>query len=368
MSSALQKWRDSVKETMGISIPGTVVAMAKKSGPIGVVTSGEADIEAKTPIAPSTSFHVGSISKLFTAALILKLAQENKLSLTDPVSKFLDYVPNGSNIEVRMLIQHTSGLPDLDTTTISEEQTPREIAEANLGQAAPEAPGETFRYNNLGYILLGLIAEEVTQTTWAEEVKTRFLDPLGMKNTYVYAYQTGAEAVKGYDIKCEGATAEVCIGKPSELEAVSHSAEWKAAWSAGGMVSTAVDLVVWIRALVAGDVLDAEHKNIMITLTPQSADQYRDAYIAAGKRQLALGEGTGLQGFDVEGVGDCWGHAGSISGSNGIAAYCPDKDVAIAILNNISIAGDNPLVPGLEQLTPAAIGALENAGFAVNSR
>ncbi|MCU1482725.1 MAG: hypothetical protein JWQ19_3511 [Subtercola sp.] len=124
------------------------------------------------------------------------------------------------------------------------------------------------------------------------------------------------------------------------------------------MVSTARDQATWIRDLVAGDVIDAAHKQLMQNLTPLSSAYYSSAYAKAGIPAVQLGEGAGLASWNVPGVGTCLGHAGSIPGSNGIAAYCPDSKLSIVILNDIDPAGTSPGYPGLVELAPAALKAL----------
>ena len=219
-------------------------------------------------------------------------------------------------------------------------------------------PGTEYQYLNAGYIILGRIAEKASGKVYADLVHTRFVIPLGLHNTYVDGYGTGPEVVKGYDLACAGATGSDCLGKPSKPAAVATSPQWKGAWSAGGMVSSARDQTVWLRDLVAGHVLDAAHGRLMKTLTPLSSRYYTDAYAKAGLAPVQLGEGAGLATWDVPGVGKCLGHAGSIPGSNGIAAYCPDHDLSIAILTDVNPAGSSPGYPGLLALAPAALRAL----------
>jgi hypothetical protein len=124
------------------------------------------------------------------------------------------------------------------------------------------------------------------------------------------------------------------------------------------MVRTAGDQAIWLRALVAGNVVHATHRQLMQNLTPLSSEYYSAAYAKGGITPVQLGEGAGLATWSVPGVGNCLGHAGSIPGSNGIAAYCPDAGLSIAILNNLNPAGTTPGYPGLVELTPAAVAAV----------
>ncbi|GGF15886.1 hypothetical protein GCM10011399_07170 [Subtercola lobariae] len=220
-------------------------------------------------------------------------------------------------------------------------------------------PGTEYQYLNAGYIILGRIAELAAGEPYDALIRARFIDALGLTSTYLDGYGTGPDALAGYDLTCGAGNGSDCLGKPSTPTATRPSPQWTGAWSAGGMVSSARDQAVWIRALVAGDVLDAAHKQVMQTLTPLSSAYYSGAYGKAGLTPVQLGEGAGLATWAVPGVGTCLGHAGSIPGSNGVAAYCPDAQLSIVILNDIDPAGTAPGYPGLVDLAPAALAALK---------
>jgi D-alanyl-D-alanine carboxypeptidase len=234
----------------------------------------------------------------------------------------------------------------------------QELVDNVFAQTPIAEPGTEYQYLNAGYIILGRIAEEASKKTYQNLVQDRFIEPLGLKGTYLDGYGTGLEAVHGYDLACAGATGSDCLGKPSAPAAVESSPQWKGAWSAGGMVSTAHDQAIWLRDLVAGNVVDPTHKQLMQTLTPLSSQYYNAAYAKAGIPAVQLGEGAGLATWNVPGVGSCLGHAGSIPGSNGIAAYCPEHGLSIAILNTINPAGTTPGYPALIELAPAALQAI----------
>lgn len=256
-----------------------------------------------------------------------------------------------------MLLEHESGLYELDMDLVGTASIQAVID--NVFEQTPIAePGTQYQYLNAGYLILGRIAEEAAGEPYDRLVHTRFIEAYALSDTYLDGYGEGSEAVTGYDHECDGATGSDCLGKPSKPEPVTSSPLRTGAWSAGGMVSTARDQTIWLRVLVAGDVLDAEHKALMVTLTPLSSQYYRDAYGKAGVTPVQLGEGAGLATWAVPDVGNCHGHAGSIPGSNGIAAFCPDKDLSITILSNVDPAGTSPGYPGLVDLAPAALAAL----------
>jgi D-alanyl-D-alanine carboxypeptidase len=261
-----------------------------------------------------------------------------------------------------MLLEHESGLYELDFSLVGTASN-QQLIDNVFAQTPIAEPGTQYQYLNAGYIILGRIAEEASGKTYDELVQTRFIEPLDLQVTYLDGHGKGREAVTGYDLSCTSttgaaATGSDCLGLPSSPQAVDSSPQWTGAWSAGGMVSTARDQAVWLRALVVGDVLDQAHKQLMQTLTPLSSQYWSAAYAKGGITPVQLGEGAGLATWSVPGVGNCLGHAGSIPGSNGIAAYCPDHDLSIVILNNVNPAGTAPGYPGLVELTPTALQAV----------
>ena len=357
MADPVGSWRSSFQTgSMAFTIPGTVVGAAVGDGPVSLVAGGDAVISSQS-MAVDDAFHIGSMTKLFTAALIMQLDEEGILSLDDTIDTWFPTAPNGSKITVRMLLEHESGLYELDFSLVG--TASNQVLIDNVFAQTPIAePGTEYQYLNAGYIILGRIAEEAAGKPYGDLVKARFIDALGLRSTYLDGAGGGPEAVKGYDLSCAGASGSDCLGKPSTPQAVDASPQWPGAWSAGGMVSTARDQAVWLRALVAGDVVDAAHRQLMQTLTPLSSQYYSGAYSRAGIPPVQLGEGAGLATWSVPGVGNCLGHAGSIPGSNGVAAYCPDHDLAIVILNNVNPAGGSPGYPGLIDLAPAALRAI----------
>jgi D-alanyl-D-alanine carboxypeptidase len=359
MRGPIGQWRASyATSVLPFVIPGTVVGAAAGPGPVRVAPSGRADAEG-TAMTGDARFHIGSMTKLFTAALILQLDQEGVLSVDDTLDRWFPAAPNASTITVGMLLAHESGLAELNMDLVGH-ATSQQIVDDVFSQPPMIAPGTQYLYLNAGYIILGRIAEEATGTAYDRLVDARFIEPLGLTSTYLDGYGSGPEALDGFQITCAKGTDVACVRQPITLAAQEPSPQWTGAWSAGGMVSTARDEAVWLRDLVAGDVLDDAHEKMMRDLTPLSAASFRDMYAAEGIPAVQLGEGMGLASFAVPGVGTCLGHAGRIPGANVIATYCPEADLSIAILNAIDPAGLTPGYPGLVPLAPAALAALRD--------
>ncbi len=357
LAAPMDSWRASFQSgPMSFTIPGAVVGASLGDQTMQLAASGDAVLGSR-PMAADDAFHIGSMTKLFTAALIMQLDQEKKLSVDDTIDIWFPTAPNAMKITVKMLLEHESGLYELDFALVGK-VTEQQLVDEVFSRKPISEPGTQYVYLNAGYIILGRIAEMAAGQSYGELIRTRFVEPLGLRNTYLDGDGDGLEALTGYDLSCTGATGSDCLGKPSTPRAVTSSPQWKGAWSAGGMVSTVSDQVTWLRALVAGDVVDAAHRALMQDLTPLSSEYYSAAYGKAGITPVQLGEGAGLATWMVPGVGRCMGHAGSIPGSNGIAAFCPDRNLSIAILSNSNPAGVTPGYPGLVELTPVALRAV----------
>ena len=176
-------------------VPGAVVLLRTPQGEFAV-NYGTTQLGLTTPPRADTHFRIASNTKTMTAAVILQLAQENKLSLGDAVSKYVSGVPNGDNITIAELLEMRSGLynytdaPELsakidrDPTKV---WTPDELLAIAFKHPANVPPGTTFDYNNTNYALLGLVAEKVDGKPLATAMQDRLFGPLGMTNTLLPA-------------------------------------------------------------------------------------------------------------------------------------------------------------------------------------
>lgn len=296
--------------------PGAAVIVTQGGRTVYVRGRGLADIEAGTPIGPETVFRLGSITKQFAAAIILQLADEGRLSLDDPVSRFLpDYPAPGSGATVRQLLNHTGGIQ-------SYTGIPGWMAEANTNRAyttdelvavfrdlpAPSQPGQVWAYNNSGYVLLGAIIERVTGMAWDRAVAERIARPLGLTTI---RSGIGEENVPHM---ARGYTGSANAPQPSQLihMSVPHAA--------GALIGTVGDLAIWAQALHHGRVVGAESYAAMIAPTAMPDWQ-------------SVPYGYGLAPGDVRGR-PAIGHSGGIFGFATDSIYIPEADLFVAILAN----------------------------------
>ncbi len=313
-------------QTQGF-VPGMTVLVARDGQKLFEAGYGFADIEKKTLITPETKFRIGSITKQFTAAAILKLAEQGKLKISDPVAKYFPETPNSLTITLRHLLTHTSGLhsyterPDF-YVGVSQPIVPSVLI-ASLQADAPDfAPGARFEYCNTNYYLLGEIVAKVSGQSLADYLRTTFFGPLGMKDTGIYLNATPPpDMARGY---------AVADGR------ITLATDWDMSWAggAGALYSTVDDLWRWTEALHGGRVLNADSLKAMTTPNP----------LPPGTD--GLNYGFGLVISDVEHLPAIW-HNGGLDGWSANLIWLPKQKVTV-----VALANAMPAAPGLE---PGAI-------------
>jgi len=220
---------------------------------------GLANMEWNIPNEPDTRFRLGSITKQFTATLILQLVEQGKLKLDGKVSDYLDGYrkDTGAKITIHHLLSHTSGLPNytaqpgfLETVSRNPYAVEAFVRQFASGDLEFE-PGAKFNYSNSGYFLLGAIIEKVTGKSYEQVLKENIFDPLGMKNT-------------GYDHydAIIGKRAAGYVKTPSGYRNAPYL-DMTIPYAAGSLYSTVEDLFLWDQALNEGKVLSAKSKELM---------------------------------------------------------------------------------------------------------
>ena len=219
---------DAVLAASNLSAPAVYAA---------VVKDGKTVWTGRKGTASGGTFRIGSLTKAFTATIILQLVNERKLSLDDPVSKFLPTLPKAwEGATVRHLLNHTSGIPDYTSqpdflSHITERFTPAGIVALTADKPLDFPPGSQYRYDNTGYVILGEIVETLDHRSFAESLQRRILKPLGLRHTRLN--------VGGVKAEVAGFQAE---GKPAI--AINMSIPY----SAGSIVSTIEDMAKWLAA------------------------------------------------------------------------------------------------------------------------
>ncbi len=275
--------------------PGASVLVARNGKILFQKGYGMADIEHHVPVTAETKFRIGSISKQFTAASILKLQEQGKLSIEDKLSKYFPDFPRGNEVSLRHLLTHTSGIHSYtDKPDFMQKVTNAVTADALIKWFDNDKfdfdPGQKWSYCNSGFFLLGCIVEKVSAQPYEDYLRKTFFEPLGMKNTGVHHSDQALQNVAlGYD------------GGPK------RAINWDMSWAggAGALYSTVGDLYRWNEGVFHGKVLS--EKSLAAAFTPVKTAETKqydptEGYgygWAIGKFRGAreISHGGGLNGF-----------------------------------------------------------------------
>ena len=295
--------------------PGAAVIAVKDGKTVFRKAYGMADLELGVPLSPDSVFRLGSITKQFTAVAVLMLAEEGKLSLSDPITKFLpDYPVQGHVITVEHLLNHTSGIrsytgiPGYMNTRIRADLTTQELVEAFAREPMDFAPGERWQYNNSGYVLLGAVIEKASGKKYGDFVAERIFRPLGMKAT---AYGDDGpilpKRASGYS-------------RDGETVVNARYLSMTQPHAAGALVSTVDDLAAWDAALYTEKLL--KKASLEKAWTPAVTRDGKPTHYGFGWAVSTLRGSRALE------------HGGGIFGFSTYGIRLPDERVYVAVLAN----------------------------------
>ena len=278
--------------------PGVAVLIARDGKVVFQGGFGLADLEKKTPVTIETKFRIGSITKQFTAAAILKLAEQGKLAVTDPLAKFFPDFPRGGEVTLRHLLTHTSGIhsytdqPDF-LTKVSQPIEPGALIASFKNDPPDFAPGAGFHYNNSAYFLLGEIVAQVSGKSLGDCLRETFFEPLGMPDTGIFVNATPPPGM--------------ALGYSAGDGKIAPALDWDMSWAggAGALYSTVGDLFRWNEALFGGRVLNETSFKAMTTPIelPPNVDGMKygcGLVMSEFKRLPAIGHGGGLNGWSSD--------------------------------------------------------------------
>lgn len=323
-ATSLQSALDADVNRLGL--PGLQVSLQTAEGLTWSGVSGTTDPERRTPLRREHIIRVGSTTKTFTAVIILQLVEKGELSLDDTLSKWFPDFPDADGITIRDMLTHRSGIYEiLESPAVrfslllpSRTWQPLELVSI-AAQEQPHAQDEYY-YSNTNYIMLGLIAERVTERDMATLYRQNILEPLGLRNTYFVPYEdTPQMLISGYD--------RDMLPLPGLYElkpkAVSVAT---AAYASGAMASTADDLRRFYDGLFSGKLISPAILDEMTAFFPATD---------SGTPQLT-GYGLGVFRLDVNGE-EVWASLGHFIGSTTMVAYSPSKQDVVAIIGNLSL-------------------------------
>jgi CubicO group peptidase (beta-lactamase class C family) len=316
--------------------PGAAMAIQRGGEVIHSAGYGLANIEWNMPITPTTVFRIGSITKQFTAAAILRLAEHGRLSIDDPIEAHLpDYPVAGRRITLRHLLTHTSGIKNYTALPNfnfgGKSLRPAALIGVFKDLPLDFEPGERANYSNSGYALLGAVIEAITGQSYQDHVAEQFFAPLGLSQTYyLHDRPIVPQRASGYS---QGA--ETRNAAPLAMNN---------AYAAGALGSTVLDLLQWERALRGGRVVSPESYAAMTTATRLN-DGAPTLY------------GLGLRSLDYRGR-RVVEHAGGINGFLAELGHWPEADLTIAVLSNSEAF---PVEQALYALARRALGLADAA-------
>ncbi|MBD2774809.1 serine hydrolase domain-containing protein [Iningainema tapete] len=347
LASKLQATLDKTVKDNGIT--GAAVAITTPQT-TWFGASGVSNLETGTAMRKEDRFPIASTTKPFTAAVVLKLAEEGKLSLEDTLDKWLpssivDNITDGRNITIRQLLNGTSGIYDIAWSFEGKESPLQQDIRSNPTKQwakeelvayaygkprfATELQGisctPTYCYPNTGMILAGMIIEKATGSTYAEVLRSRILDPLGLSNTFFAPQeQIPGGYVNGYLDYDDNGTLD-------DVTAVNLSS----ASTAGGIVSNTQDLTRFAQALFGGELLSSDSLQQMLDFQGSGDDSFE--------------YGLGLTSREFQDIGRAWGHRGDFVGHGSQWWYFPDLGITFVSLQN-SPSEKDILSPMLETL------------------
>lgn len=287
-----------------------MIATLTADGHTTTLTSGVSNLDTAQPFPPNVQVRIGSITKSFTAAILMQLVGEGKLNLDDPIDTYLPGMVSGDgvdgrNITVRQILQHRSGLPEFAGDPRTDELiaaaqhrtvSPDEALSVALEKPAQFPPGTEYKYTNTNYLIAGIVIERITGNSYSDELNQRIFTPLNLEDTYLP--MSGELDIRGphptgYEKDNDGVVTDVSQIEPS------------VPWAAGAIVSTGTDLNTFFLRLLDGTVVEPAELAQMQQFLPTGDGQ--------------PGYGIGIDATDLSCGARLIGHTGSIPGYHTIS-------------------------------------------------
>jgi D-alanyl-D-alanine carboxypeptidase len=329
-------------EAVAKGVPGISAAVANKSGVVWTGVAGMSDLKANTPVRPDMLFGIGSITKTFSAVVILQLAEEGRVDLQATAASILghavDGIPNADKATLAQLLNHTGGVPSWedDPTWIHEGRGDRldpshiwgktETLRYIKGHQPLFPAGEKFSYANTNYTLLGMVIEKVTGNDATAEIHRRILDPLGLKDIRLEGFEPVPTDRLAHRYHWATPTFRETAGvnvafpevRPGLIDA--SASNLSVEWTAGGMVATASDLARYAVALRDGRLLKPESMKFLTEWFP------------AGENSQV---GHNVFRRTYPGGPVVIGHDGDVLGYTGSLYWVEGADAVVAVVSNV---------------------------------
>jgi D-alanyl-D-alanine carboxypeptidase len=306
--------RQAAETAMAAGVPGLEIAVSDHGQVIYSEAFGMTDRESATATTPRSVMQIGSVTKQFTAAAILRLAERGALTLDDRIEKYVpEFNTKGATVTLRQLLSHTSGVrrdwiiftPEFDfSKPVTREDV---ISTLNNGKTFDFTPGAAWSYSNAGYMLLGYAIESITGMSYADFIHNEFVLPLGLIDTGLCGTHD-LPVPRGYVQIPNGSWVRKSALPPSQNA------------SNGALCSTASDLARWSHRLATGGVILPSSYATMITP-------------ARLNNNAVVDYGLGLNLQKQLGHPSVW-HSGAIDGYQSFLVYFSDRNIAVAVVTN----------------------------------
>lgn len=314
-------------------VPGTAIAVVRGRDTLLFKAYGKANLELGIPMTVTSVFRIGSVTKQFTSSTVMQLVQQGTLAVTDTIGQWVPNLPVAwRGVTVAQLLNHTSGIPsytELGDPWIKrwgEEMTGADIVALTADKPFDFPVGTSWKYNNTGYVLLGMLIEARSGHSWGDDFAERFFTPLGMRSTrYCETRPLIANRASGYSRNEKDEWLNAAYLAMSQPHA------------AGALCSTIGDLLTWNRALHGGKVVSAASYTSMTTPTGAAEAKHY---------------GSGL-GIEMLGTHRVVAHNGGINGFLTSNMYVPDAQLSVTVLTNGDYANPDKIA---HQLARAALG------------
>lgn len=319
-----------------ISAPGAVMAIRTPAG-TWMATIGDQDWDKTIPMAADVHQRIGSVTKTFTVTALLQLAEQGKVSLDDPIEKYVPGMPNG-DATLDELASMRSGIPSYTFDESFQQQlfsdpnhvwTPEALTDLVRGAEPMYAPGAMTFYSNTNTVLLGMVIEKVTGEPIADVMRTQIIEPLGLTDT-VFPTDASFPEPHAHGYTTQGTDDDLPV------DATDWNPSW--GWTAGAMTSDIDDLLVWGKALSTGEgILSPQTQAARINSFDFSVPVYTGEGTSAPQsaaRSYGLGLGLALGWY---------GHTGELMGFNTVVQHHLADDITLVVMVNSDIkSGECP--------------------------
>jgi D-alanyl-D-alanine carboxypeptidase len=333
--------------SLRVSFPGSRPAIA--------LATGTTRYGGGPPVSPRALWEIGSNTKAFTSVIVLQLEAEGKLSIGNPIGRWLPQYPAWRHITIRQLLDMTSRIPDYlyqpaFAAAFAADQHTRFTAAQLVSYVAGLPLGPTgYHYSNTDYLLAQMIIEKITHHSYASQLSRRIISPLRLATTCLAPYTCPASDVG----RMPAGYFYIAGGPPSLIGKAMPPLALTWAQAAGGIVSSLADLTTWDRALYSGELLPARQQHQLESLVSEATGKPIRRTAPGGP----LGYGLGVQQENSRQTGPFWAYQGQAFGARVLNLYFPRTGMSIALAVNSATDNDD-----LSDLSGSVYQTLQHAG------